>query len=95
MSKNQISAVRRVASNVPEGPDSLLSDIVTGRAEQLYKDWNCSVIDNDLRVVRRPGSNIGERPCCFKLRAERCLVQIRAIRDCTYSTGRKLDLTPK
>lgn len=51
MAEHEVSAVRRVASNVAQGPHSLLPNIVTGRAKQLYKDGDCAMVDHNLCVV--------------------------------------------
>jgi hypothetical protein len=65
--KDIVSAFWTVAGNVSESPDGLFSNIQYRRRKEFDEDGHRASLDDDLRVVRCSGSDVGERPCSFEL----------------------------
>lgn len=45
----------------------LFAHIITWRSKKLDKNWDRPMINNDLCILRSPGSNVCECPSSFKL----------------------------
>ena len=65
--QNVIAALRAVASNIAESPDSLLADIGLGASKKLDEDGNSTSLDDDLGLGGRARSNVGKGPCGLEL----------------------------
>mmetsp|Transcript_57278 Transcript_57278/g.161780 ORF Transcript_57278/g.161780 Transcript_57278/m.161780 type:complete len:360 (+) Transcript_57278:719-1798(+) len=60
--QHEVAEVGRVAGDVPEGPDSLLADVVVGRPEEHHEDRQGAVLHDDARLLGRAGGDVREHP---------------------------------
>lgn len=65
--KNKVTAVRAVTSNVSKGPHGLFTDIGLRAAKQLDEDGDGTSFDDDLGLLGGAGGNVGQSPGRLKL----------------------------
>lgn len=51
-----------VTSNVSEGPDRLLADVLVGGCDQANKGRNGPALHNSSSLIRSPRGNVGQSP---------------------------------
>mmetsp|Transcript_2217 Transcript_2217/g.5119 ORF Transcript_2217/g.5119 Transcript_2217/m.5119 type:complete len:238 (-) Transcript_2217:536-1249(-) len=65
--ENLLAALVAVTSNVTEGPDGLLADILLGRGEKTHKDRDGASLDHNLGLFGSTTGNVGKSPGGLKL----------------------------
>ena len=65
--QNVVTALRAIAGNVAESPNSLLADIGLGASKKLDEDGNSTSLDDDLGLSGRARSNVGKGPSGLEL----------------------------
>lgn len=56
-----------VTSNVSEGPDRLLADVLVGGCDQANEGRNGPALNNSSGLIRSPRSNVSQSPGGLKL----------------------------
>mmetsp|Transcript_19637 Transcript_19637/g.57016 ORF Transcript_19637/g.57016 Transcript_19637/m.57016 type:complete len:247 (-) Transcript_19637:341-1081(-) len=65
--QHEIAEVRRVARNVPQCPDGLLSHVVIWRSQQLHKNGQCAVLNDHSCLFGGARGDVCEHPGCLEL----------------------------
>lgn len=65
--KNEVTALRAVTSNVTQCPNCLLPNIGFRAAQKLDEDRNSTSFDNNLGLLGRSGGNVGQSPSSLEL----------------------------
>lgn len=65
--QNVITALRAIASNVAESPNSLFTHVRLGATEKLDEDGNSTSFNDNLGLSGRARSNVGKGPSGLEL----------------------------
>ena len=65
---DEISAVRRIAGDVADGPDGLLLNVLGRRPEKLDENGDSSGVDDHPRLRGGAAGDVGQRPSGLELK---------------------------